>query len=363
MAMAVAKVHEGLSAGTIEYASKFCVKKHLHEMVTHCSILHEEPDPGPFRLHMELLPKVESEDHIQIWFDMFVEGIDPRAIASVIERNVRFCRVLYTEPNHDEWRVRVHLCVPRKEIIKLKKVTQSVVEEISMIVGIQFYVNLMDLKIGGFASEMIHETPGYVNIMGFNEMFDVIALPFVDMSQTFSIDINHMFKYFGVESSLICLFNEFTKLVSYDGGYIHPSHLMLLIDNILYTGQPHPVSRHGMKRTKRENVIQRASFEVTTNTFIEAAIMCREDRLQGNSEKILIGNHIPTGTGAVRVYENKFIGKKRKKKVCPVVKSFEWDYFVNPREIVDDMRKKKRLEGKSFEPESPKFKPTYSFST
>ena len=155
----------------------------------------------------------------------------------------------------------------------------------------------------------------------------------------------------------ICLYKEFMKLIEFDGGYIHPSHVMLLVDSILRNGKANPVSRHGLKKIKLENVIHRASFEVTTHTFLEAAVSDRTDYLNGNSEMILCGNTIKTGTGGVKLQRTQKRKKDKKKRKISVIKDeANWDYTINPRIELESVRKKMKKEEKEnivFCPDSP----------
>ena len=48
---------------------------------------------------------------------------------------------------------------------------------------------------------------------------------------------------------------------------------------------------------KKTSVLHKASFEMTTNHLYDAAIQCKKDNIVGVTENILIGTHVPVGTG------------------------------------------------------------------
>jgi DNA-directed RNA polymerase subunit beta' len=46
-----------------------------------------------------------------------------------------------------------------------------------------------------------------------------------------------------------------------------------------------------------ESFLSAASFQETAKVLINAAVMCKEDRLEGLKENVIIGRLIPAGTG------------------------------------------------------------------
>ena len=57
-----------------------------------------------------------------------------------------------------------------------------------------------------------------------------------------------------------------------------------------------------------QSFISSASFQETTKILTEAALMCKEDRLEGLKENIIVGRLIPAGTGfMLRQYKDKIV--------------------------------------------------------
>ncbi|KAI0134089.1 hypothetical protein BJ170DRAFT_184253 [Xylariales sp. AK1849] len=81
---------------------------------------------------------------------------------------------------------------------------------------------------------------------------------------------------------------------------IDPRHMELLADVMTYKGEVLGITRFGLSKM-RDSVLQLASFEKTPDHLFEAAAGMKGDRIEGVSEKIIMGQTMTVGTGAFQV--------------------------------------------------------------
>ena len=81
---------------------------------------------------------------------------------------------------------------------------------------------------------------------------------------------------------------------------IDPRHMELLADVMTYKGEILGITRFGLSKM-RDSVLQLASFEKTPDHLFEAAAAMKTDRIEGVSEKIIMGQTMTLGTGAFQV--------------------------------------------------------------
>lgn len=81
---------------------------------------------------------------------------------------------------------------------------------------------------------------------------------------------------------------------------IDPRHMQLLADVMTYKGEVLGITRFGLSKM-RDSVLQLASFEKTPDHLFEAAANMKTDKIEGVSEKIIMGQTMTVGTGAFQV--------------------------------------------------------------
>ncbi|KAI1372952.1 beta and beta-prime subunits of DNA dependent RNA-polymerase [Hypoxylon crocopeplum] len=81
---------------------------------------------------------------------------------------------------------------------------------------------------------------------------------------------------------------------------IDPRHMELLADVMTYKGEILGITRFGLAKM-RDSVLQLASFEKTSDHLFDAAAGMKADRIEGVSEKIIMGQTMTVGTGAFQV--------------------------------------------------------------
>ncbi len=129
---------------------------------------------------------------------------------------------------------------------------------------------------------------------------DIMGEEVIDFPRLYSNDINEILEIFGIEATRRALFKEIRNILSFDGSYVNYRHIALLVDYMTYKGRLVPITRHGINRVD-SGPLQRASFEETLDVLFDAAAYAEKDKMLGVSENIMLGQFIPTGTGAFDV--------------------------------------------------------------
>ena len=143
----------------------------------------------------------------------------------------------------------------------------------------------------------------------------------VDVSASRTNDIFEVRAWLGIEAATRTLYHEMEAVLFDDGNYVNSRHLEQLVRTMTRRGDVCPVSRHGMARSQVPT-LQRASFEMVSDVFTEAAAHCARDDCKGVTEAIILGQLAPLGTGAFDVVTKQppaaaaaaaavFVGKRR----------------------------------------------------
>jgi DNA-directed RNA polymerase II subunit RPB1 len=133
-----------------------------------------------------------------------------------------------------------------------------------------------------------------------SNLMDVLALDYIDNTRTFSNDIKEMFDIFGIEAARQVIFNEFTEVMEFSDVYINYHHLSLLCDRMASTKNLVPIFRSGILN---DNIgpIAKATFEVHTEVFLDAARHADFDAMRGVSANVMCGQYGNYGTGSFGV--------------------------------------------------------------
>jgi len=124
----------------------------------------------------------------------------------------------------------------------------------------------------------------------------ILGHPDVDMSR---VTCNHMWEVFqclGIEATRQFLLEEFDRVVSSDGTFLHPSHIQLLVDFMTFHGTIGSISRYGMKR-ETNGPLSKASFEEVMDHFLTASFVADTEEVESISASIICGKRSKMGTG------------------------------------------------------------------
>ena len=150
-----------------------------------------------------------------------------------------------------------------------------------------------DDAVGGYQTkeQYVLDTEG-------TNLHDLLVFPGLDGTRTFSNDIHEVNDVFGIEAARTCLLDEFNEVFSSEKVNYH--HLSVLIDTMTYSGRIVPVNRFGMKKNET-GVLAKSSFEETSKTMFDAAVVAEYDTMRGVSANIMFGQKPPCGTGFVDI--------------------------------------------------------------
>ena len=113
----------------------------------------------------------------------------------------------------------------------------------------------------------------------------------------------------GIEAARNSIINEAYGTLKGAGLDVDIRHIMLVADLMTNDGYVKAIGRHGISG-KKSSVLARAAFEITTPHLLNAAMSGEEDKLEGVTENIIVGQPVTLGTGAVNlIYKPKKKGE------------------------------------------------------
>lgn len=128
-------------------------------------------------------------------------------------------------------------------------------------------------------------------------LVEILAHAGVDTTRTLSDDIWEVFAVGGIEAVRAFLIEDVTRILSFDGTYINPRHIGMLIDTMCRTGTLTSVNRDGIPR--EVGPLAKGMFEKAVDNFGEAAAFAEHDTMRGVSAAVMYGTLPEVGTGTV----------------------------------------------------------------
>jgi len=135
----------------------------------------------------------------------------------------------------------------------------------------------------------------YVETIG-NNFLELLGNPCFEYYHTMSNNMWDIYNCLGIEATRQYLYEELWNLVTSDGAFINPCHILLLVDIMTHHGNIVSISRYGMKKEQR-GFLARSSFEESVEHFLNAAFFSEKDRLKCVSSSIICGKRSNMGTG------------------------------------------------------------------
>lgn len=136
-------------------------------------------------------------------------------------------------------------------------------------------------------SEWVMDTDG-------SNFIEMMSHPNVDPYRTMSNDVYEIYTTLGIEAARNALNNEIMEVMR--DSSVNYRHLSLLIDTMTCKGALMSIDRHGINRGD-VGPLAKSSFEETTDMLIKASIFSEQDRINGVSANIMLGQLPPCGTG------------------------------------------------------------------
>uniref|UniRef100_A0AB39JCQ8 DNA-directed RNA polymerase subunit n=1 Tax=Florenciella sp. virus SA2 TaxID=3240092 RepID=A0AB39JCQ8_9VIRU len=171
-------------------------------------------------------------------------------------------------------------------------------------------------------------------------LLDILKLDYIDKSKTFSNDIIEMKEIFGIEAARKCLFNEILEVMEFDSTYINHHHIHLLCDRMMSNNKLVSIFRHGINKDDI-GPIAKASFEETTEMFIQAAKHSELDNMRGVSANIMCGQEGYFGTSSFDVHldNDMFINNMIKEETNDKIDGPSYDKTKDPEKYMNEIEK------------------------
>lgn len=128
----------------------------------------------------------------------------------------------------------------------------------------------------------------------------VLGLNGIDSAKVMTNSILEIAKVLGIEAARNSIIKEAYGTLSEAGLDVDIRHIMLVADLMTNDGDVKAIGRHGISG-KKSSVLARAAFEITTPHLLHAAMNGEQDRLEGVTENIIVGQPVTLGTGAVNL--------------------------------------------------------------
>ena len=189
-----------------------------------------------------------------------------------------------------------------------------------------------------------------------SNLSDVLKLNYIQRNKTFSNNIIEMQEVLGIEAARKCLFNEILEVMEFDSTYINHHHIHLLCDRMVCNHKMVSIFRHGINK---DNIgpIAKASFEETTEMFLQAARHGELDNMKGVSANVMCGQEGYYGTSSFEVYIDTHLLSEKISQVPPqkskmdtddeledetneIFSGFKMEDDANPEDIIVEQEKK-----------------------
>ncbi|KAJ3291090.1 hypothetical protein HK104_006337 [Borealophlyctis nickersoniae] len=129
---------------------------------------------------------------------------------------------------------------------------------------------------------------------------EIMGIEGVNGPQTKSNHTLECMKTLGIEAARSTIINEIQYTMQSHGMTIDRRHVMLLADLMTFKGEVLGITRFGIAKM-RDSVLMLASFEKTTDHLFEASFYGKHDKIDGVSERIIMGVPMGIGTGLFKL--------------------------------------------------------------
>ena len=133
-----------------------------------------------------------------------------------------------------------------------------------------------------------------------SNLLEILGSDFIDANRTFCNDIKEIYDVLGIEAARQSIYNEFVEVMEFSDVYINYHHLSLLCDRMTMTQNMVPIFRSGILNDDI-GPIAKATFEVHTEVFLNAARHADFDSMRGVSANVMCGQYGYYGTNAFNI--------------------------------------------------------------
>jgi DNA-directed RNA polymerase II subunit RPB1 len=133
-----------------------------------------------------------------------------------------------------------------------------------------------------------------------SNLLEILGSDFIDANRTFCNDIKEVYDVLGIEAARQSIYNEFVEVMEFSDVYINYHHLSLLCDRMTMTQNMVPIFRSGILNDDI-GPIAKATFEVHTEVFLNAARHADFDSMRGVSANVMCGQYGYYGTNSFNI--------------------------------------------------------------
>ena len=234
-------------------------------------------------------------------------GFTPEAVAKAIGRQIMSARLLivFSEPNMTSWVIRVRIVGDTSE--RAVRDLHAEIRDTVLLGGIDGIrhsriIEVPVTRIDAATGAVVKATEAVIDTDG-TALMKVATRDWADWENTVTNDVQEIARTLGIAAARAVLFAELDRVISYDGGYVDARHLRQVVNTMTHRGYIMPLTRHGINRVDF-SVLQRASFEESTEMMYYGALGAEMDPLRGVCENIIFGQKPPIGTGTSAVQED-----------------------------------------------------------
>jgi DNA-directed RNA polymerase beta' subunit len=130
-----------------------------------------------------------------------------------------------------------------------------------------------------------------------SNLLSVLALDYIDSTRTYSNNIREIFDVLGIEAARQIIYNELIEVMEFADVYINYHHVSLLCDRMTMLENMVPIFRSGIF-SDDIGPIAKATYEVHTEVFLDAARHAEIDHMRGVSANVMCGQYGNYGTNA-----------------------------------------------------------------
>lgn len=131
-------------------------------------------------------------------------------------------------------------------------------------------------------------------------LVDLLSHPASDSTMTINDHMWDIYECLGIEAARSFLVEEILKVLSFDGTFVNPKHVMLLVDRMMMDGGISSVNRYGMDRAHFKP-LSKAAFEESVDNLLRSGIHGETDDLKGVSAAVMTGNAPSIGGEKVEI--------------------------------------------------------------
>jgi DNA-directed RNA polymerase beta' subunit len=130
-----------------------------------------------------------------------------------------------------------------------------------------------------------------------SNLLEILGSDLIDGNRTFCNDIKEIYDVLGIEAARQSIYNEFVEVMEFSDVYINYHHLSVLCDRMTMTQNMVPIFRSGILNDDI-GPIAKATFEVHTEVFLNAARHADFDSMRGVSANVMCGQYGYYGTNS-----------------------------------------------------------------